>query len=122
MLSMTPQVGEAKGRAPLSAWYALAVLVLTTIFAFVDRQILNLVMPSLQTSLNLSDLQLGALQGMGLAIFASVASYPMGWLADRYGRRRLLIIGIVIWSISTAACAFQTSFTGLFVATIGVAI
>jgi MFS family permease len=113
---------EQHGRAPLSAWYALAILVLTTIFAFVDRQILNLVMPSLQKSLGLSDLQLGALQGLGLAIFASVASYPMGWLADRYGRRLLLVAGIVIWSISTAACAFQTSFVGLFVATIGIAV
>jgi MFS family permease len=110
------------GSAPLSAWYALAVLVLTTIFAFVDRQILNLVMPSLQQSLAFSDLQLGALQGLGLAIFASVASYPMGWLADRYGRRLLLVVGIVIWSIATAACAFQTTFTGLFIATIGIAV
>jgi predicted MFS family arabinose efflux permease len=46
----------------------------------------------------------------------------MGWLADRYGRRLLLVIGIIIWSIATAACAFQTTFAGLFVATIGIAI
>lgn len=119
---LTQQSDELQSRAPLSAWYALAVLLLTTIFAFVDRQILNLVMPSLQKSLRLSDLQLGALQGLGLAIFASMASYPMGWLADRYGRRLLLVIGIVIWSIATAACAFQTSFAGLFVATVGISI
>lgn len=123
---MRPSMIDAEelpeGRAPISAWYALGVLVLTTIFAFVDRQILNLVMPSLQSSLGFSDLQLGMLQGLGLAIFASVASYPMGWLADRFGRRLLLVIGIVVWSIATVACAFQTTFSGLFVATIGIAI
>ncbi len=121
-VSIDKETTEPDGRAPLSAWYALAVLVLTTVFAFVDRQILNLVMPSLQKSLGFSDLQLGALQGLGLAIFASVASYPMGWLADRYGRRLILVVGIIIWSIATAACAFQTTFTGLFVASIGIAI
>lgn len=113
---------DAAAPTPVSAWYALAILILTTIFAFVDRQILNLVFPSLQQSLQLSDLQLGALQGLGMAIFASAASYPMGWLADRYGRRLILVAGIIIWSLSTAACAYQTSFTGLFIATIGIAV
>lgn len=116
-----PQDDDA-ATTPITAWYALAVLILTTIFAFVDRQILNLVFPSLQTSLRLSDLQLGALQGLGMAIFASAASYPMGWLADRYGRKLVLVAGIIIWSLSTAACAYQTSFTGLFIATIGIAV
>jgi MFS family permease len=114
--------GPDERGAPASAWYALGVLVLTTVFAYVDRQILNLVMPSLQKSLGLSDLSVGALQGLGLALFAGVASYPMGWLADRYGRRLLLIAGILVWSISTAACAFQTSFEGLLLATIGIAV
>lgn len=113
---------QADAKAPASAWYALGVLVLTTLFAFVDKQILALIAPSLQRSLGFSDLQLGALQGLGLAIFASLASYPFGWLADRFGRRLLLAIGATIWSLSTAACAFQSSFTGLFVATIGVAV
>jgi MFS family permease len=109
-------------RASFAAWYALAILVLTTLFAFLDRQILNLVAPSLQTSLGLSDLQLGALQGLGMAIFASIASYPVGWLADHFGRRLLLSAGVAIWTLSTAACAFQHSFAGLFLCTIGIAV
>ena len=126
-MRQTPSPGDvhdsgAAARTPASAWYALVILILTTIFAFVDRQILNLVFPSLQKSLQLSDLQLGALQGLGMAIFASAASYPMGWLADRYGRRLVLVAGIIVWSVSTAACAYQTSFTGLFIATIGIAV
>src|SRR3546814_3312270 len=50
-------VGRALPKAPLSAWYGLFVLVMTTLFAFVDRQILNLVGPSLQTSLGFTDFQ-----------------------------------------------------------------
>jgi MFS family permease len=122
MNSAAPPTGTVESRAPASSWYALGVLVLTTLFAFVDKQILSLIAPSLQRSLGFSDLQIGALQGLGLAIFASLASYPYGWLADRFGRRLLLAIGAAIWALSTAACAFQNSFIGLFIATIGVAV
>lgn len=108
--------------APASAWYALGVLIATTLFAFVDRQIINLIAPSLQKDLGISDLQLGIMHGLGLALFASAAAYPIGWLADRYGRRLVLGCCIMVWSASTAACAFQTSFAGIFAATAGIAI
>jgi MFS family permease len=109
-------------KAPASAWYGLSVLVLTTLFAFVDRQILNLVAPSLQSSLGFSDFQIGMLQGLGLAIFASVAAYPMGWLADRFGRRLILAMGVACWSLATGISALQDSFGGLFLGTVGIAI
>lgn len=111
-----------EARAPLAAWYALSVLIATTLFAFVDRQVINLIAPSLQSMLGLSDLQLGALQGLGLALFASAAGYPIGWLADRFGRRIVLGCCIVLWSASTGAAAFQSTFAGLFVATAGIAV
>jgi len=112
----------ARESAPASAWYALGVLIATTLFAFVDRQIINLIAPSLQKDLGISDLQLGIMHGLGLALFASAAAYPIGWLADRYGRRLVLGCCIIVWSLSTAACAFQTSFAGIFAATAGIAI
>lgn len=113
--------GEARGAAAW-AWYGLGVLLMTTLFAFVVRQMLSLIAPSLQMSLGFTDLQLGMLQGLGMAVFASVASYPMGWLADRFGRRLLLALGVACWSLATALFAFQDSFGGLFAATIGIAI
>lgn len=112
----------AAPKAPASAWYGLFVLVMATLFAYVDRQILNLVAPSLQASLGITDLQIGMLQGLGMAIFASVASYPLGWLADRFGRRLLLAIGVACWSLATGFTAFQNSFGGLFLGTIGIAV
>jgi MFS family permease len=104
------------------AWYGLVVLLMTTLFAYVVRQMLSLIAPSLQTSLGFTDFQLGMLQGLGMAIFACVASYPMGWLADRFGRRLILAIGVACWSLATGFCAFQNSFGGLFLGTIGIAI
>ena len=109
-------------RAAVWAWYGLVVLLMTTLFAFVVRQMLSLIAPSLQTTLGFSDWQLGMLQRLGMAVFASVASYPMGWLADRFGRRLILALGVACWSLATGLSAFQDSFGGLFVATIGIAI
>jgi MFS family permease len=115
-------VDDLPRKTPASAWYGLFVLVMTTLFAFVDRQILNLVAPSLQTTLGFTDFQIGMLQGLGMAIFASVAAYPMGWLADRFGRRLILAIGVACWSLATGVSALQNSFGGLFLGTIGIAI
>src|SRR5262245_29634817 len=89
---------SAYAPVPVWAWYGLGVLLMTTLFAFVVRQMLSLIAPSLQTSLGFTDMQIGLLQGLGMAIFASIASYPMGWLADRYGRRLILAIGVACWS------------------------
>ncbi len=116
-----PADDDSLGAAAV-AWYGLAVLLMTTLFAYVIRQMLSLIAPSLQTSLGFSDLQIGMLQGLGMAIFAGVASYPMGWLADRFGRRLILAIGVACWSIATGLCAFQDSFGGLLMGTIGIAI
>src|SRR3546814_18768990 len=98
------------------AWYGLAVLLMTTLFAFVVRQMLSLLAPSLQTSLGFTDLQLGMLQGLGMAVFARVASYPLGWLPDRFGRRLLLALGVACWSLATALFAFQATSGGLVAA------
>jgi MFS family permease len=114
-----PTRGPSAGTA---AWYGLIVLLLTTLFAYVARQMLGLIAPSLQTSLGFSDFQIGMLQGLGMAVFASLASYPLGWLADRHGRRLILAIGVACWSLATAFCAFQHSFGGLFLGTVGIAI
>lgn len=116
------EAGARGERAPVSAWYALAVLVAVSLFAFVDRQIINLVAPALQRDIGLSDVQLGIMHGLGLALCASVAAYPIGWASDRFGRRLVLGCCVLFWSMATAACAFQTSFTGIFITTAGVAI
>jgi MFS family permease len=47
---------------------------------------------------------------------------PLGWLADRTNRRRLISVGIFLWSIMTAVCGLTKTFTTLFIARIGVGI
>jgi MFS family permease len=109
-------VAEPESEAGVGAWLTLWVLVLVTLFAFLDRQMLALVTQPLGTSLRLTDGQLGMIFGLGSAVFAMVATYPLGWLADRYDRRVVLGVCVMIWAGGTAACGFANSYGTLFVA------
>lgn len=109
-------------RAPTSAWAALGILVLVTVFACVDRQVLTILAEPMRHSLGLTDAQLGMLQGVGLTLFAAVGSVPLAMLADKFDRRLVFAGCILVWSVATAACGMAQSFGQLLLATIGIAV
>jgi len=97
-------------RAPLSAWYALAILSVTVLYAVMDRQVLILLAQPLKIALDLSDTQIGSLQGVGAALFGAIAVAPLGWLADRMDRRILLASCILVWTVAIASCGLADSY------------
>jgi MFS family permease len=103
------------------AWYALAVLVAITLFAFVDRQVMILAAAPLARDLGLSDGQLGIVQGLAFAAFTTVAVFPLSWAADRFDRRLVLGLCIIVWSLGTAACGLAQSYLQLFLAAVAIA-
>ncbi len=100
-------------RASARAWYALAILAAVTFFALLDRQILILLAEPIRHDLGLTDLQLGLVQGFGVALFAALAGFPLGWAADRFDRRLVLAVCIAWWSAAVVGCALSTSFAAL---------
>ena len=91
-----------QSRASLASWYALLVLSVATLYAVIDRQVIILLSQQLKADLHLSDTQIGSLQGFGAVLFASIAAFPLGWLADRMDRRVLLSLCVIVWSIGIA--------------------
>ncbi len=69
-----------------------------------------------RADLNMTDLQMGLVQGMAVAIPAAVLSIPVGWLADHSNRVRMMLVLAILWSLGAAASAFATSFEMLFAA------
>ena len=118
--SLGESVDSTNGRAGPGAWFTLWVLVLVTLFAFADRQMLALVTAPLAISLKLSDGNLGVIQGLGSAVFAMIAVYPLGWLSDRYDRRVVLGSCVLVWAVGTAACGLANSYHGLFLAVLAI--
>lgn len=103
----------APQRAPVGAWYALAVLTAVMFCAFLDRQILILLAEPIRRDLLLTDLQLGFVQGFGVALFAALAGFPLGWAADRFDKRLVLAACIAWWSGAVVACGLSNSFLAL---------
>lgn len=102
------------------AWYVAVLLSIAHLVSFIDRFLVSLVMQPLKADLQISDTQLGLIQGTGFVILYVVAAIPLGRLADHVNRRNLIIVGIVFWSIATALCGMARSFESLFLARIGV--
>src|SRR5262249_5277005 len=111
--------------APSSARYAryvLGVLVVVYVFNFLDRQILSILAERIRGDLGVSDAQLGFLYGTAFAIFYALFGIPLGRLADVWDRRRLIALGLAIWSLMTVLSGLARSFPELALARIGVGI
>lgn len=100
--------------------WALALLFLTIAINILDRQIVNILAQDIKTELDISDGQLGLLTGTAFGIFYAILGVPLGRLADRMDRVRLIGICLVVWSVFTAAASFARNFMELALARIGV--
>ena len=102
--------------------YTLAVIVLIYASSHVDRQIVSILAESIKQDLLLSDSQLGFLIGLSFALFYATLGIPIAILADRYSRRNIIAISVVVWSGMTALSGLAANFFQLALARIGVGI
>ncbi len=91
----------------------LVLLVTSAVFInYIDRGNLATAAPLMQDQLRLSASQLGIL--LSAFYYGYVICMPaMGWLAERYGAKRVLAAGVVIWSVATLTTGFAGSFVTL---------
>jgi MFS family permease len=104
------------------ARYVLGVLVIVYVFNFLDRQILSILAERIKADLGLTDAQIGFLYGTAFAIFYAVFGIPLGRLADVWDRRRLISIGLAVWSLMTMVSGLSQNFAQLATARIGVGV
>lgn len=105
---------------PRYAWYVLFVLVLVYILAYVDRQVLGLLIEPIKRDLGIGDTQMSLLLGVAFAFFYTTVGLPIARLADRGNRRNLVLVGVATWSLATAFCGAARNYGTLFLARMGV--
>ncbi|MFS0916694.1 MFS transporter [Brevibacillus sp. 179-C 1.1 NHS] len=80
--------------------WILALLFLGWALGNLDRYVMNYAILSITEDLSLSASSTGLLLSSFFAGYA-IMQMPGGWLADRFGARKVLIASVVMWSIFT---------------------
>jgi predicted MFS family arabinose efflux permease len=100
---------------------ALAVLFFINALNFYDRTILAAVGEPIRREWALSDSALGGL-GTAFTLLYALVGLPLGRLADRASRTRMLVWGVLGWSVLTAVSGLARTFWQLFAARLGVGV
>ena len=100
--------------------YILVLLTLISAVSAIDRQVIDILIEPIRQEFGLTDRDAGALNGAAYAIPFAIAAIPLARLADRFSRKTVIAVSILIWSTATALCAFGKNFGQLFAARAGV--
>jgi MFS transporter, ACS family, glucarate transporter len=101
---MTPYSDQSAQAPTRVRWLLIGWLFVLSATAFLDRVNLSIAGTRLAADYHLSDVQFGLLSTVFLLGYALLQT-PAGWLADRWGPRRVLAGGVIWWGIFTALTA-----------------
>src|SRR5437762_1427707 len=104
-----PPCSKARGR------WILAATILASSMAFIDGTVVNVALPALQTNLNATaaDVQWVI---ESYALLLSALLLVGGSLGDHYGRRRVFLVGVVIFAVASGLCGFAGNIRQLIAA------
>src|SRR5688572_33011215 len=94
--------------------YVLGVLTALNFLNYANRNVPFPAYDDLRASFGFSNAELGLL-GTAYMLAHALVTVPVGWAADRWDRRRVMAIGLAVWSLaavgSAAAIGFGTMLT-----------
>jgi MFS transporter, putative metabolite:H+ symporter len=101
-------------RLPFTNWHwrLIGIALICWLAEAIDIGLSGATIPSLRSSFHLSAAQVGLL-GTSTTITIVIFLFIAGPLIDRYGKRRVLLAGLLIFGISTIATAFAPSFEAI---------
>src|ERR1700685_1966726 len=97
-------------------------MMLAAVISLIDRQILALLILPIRADLKISDTQVSFLQGFAFAALYAVFGVALGHLADTVARGRIIVFGLIGWSVMTVLCGLSHTYWQLFCARLGVGI
>src|ERR1700712_3731742 len=104
---MTEQ--EAKNRVPITVSIMLA-----TVMNSLDTTIANVALPHMQGSVSASADQISWVL-TSYIVAAAIMTPPTGFLISRFGRRRILLISVVGFVITSMLCGAANSLTEIVI-------
>jgi len=110
----TKQEPAKSGVRDSGRWLTLAVVLVGTFMAILDAFIVNVALPSIQHTINASPAELELVLASYLLVY-SVFLITGGRLGDIFGRKRLFLLGMSLFTISSAACGLAPTPTILVI-------
>lgn len=109
-MSTSPVTAQAAddSRVTSQQWGALLSLLLGLSMIVIDGSVVNVLLPDIVLDLNLSPSDVLWVNAIYSLVFAALL-IPIGLIADRYGRRRLFLIGSVIFALASVGAGASTS-------------
>ncbi|HEX7536398.1 MAG TPA: MFS transporter, partial [Dermatophilaceae bacterium] len=96
-------------------WKAMPIIALAVSIIIMDATIVNVVLPVLIRDINLTASDAEWINSVYALVFASLL-ITLGRIGDIFGRRRMLIIGILIFGVASVLAASSYSGTTLIAA------
>lgn len=93
----------------------ILILMLVNFVNYIDRQIIFSLFPAIRHDFGLSFEQLGYL-ATAFTVVLSLASFPLGMLADRVSKRVVISAAVLFWSAATFSSGLAGSFRSLLAA------
>jgi len=97
----------------------LLVLLCLYIINFSDRQLIAALSPLIKADFDLSDTELGVLKGFAYIVIYAFIGVPIAHLADRFSRKKIILISLTIWSSFTVFCSLAQNMSQLILARAG---
>lgn len=112
--SATNAIPSPTLEAEPGAWQALAVLLASMFMALLDTTVVNVALPTMQTTLSASESSLSwVIAGYALAL--GLALIPAGRIGDRMGHKGVFIAGVALFTAASVACGLAQSDTQLVI-------
>ena len=107
MTTVSSSTASAEGKDS-RRWWALAAVSLATFMAYLDNNVTNVAIPTIQRSLHLS---VSGLEWVVSSYLLTLAGLLLvgGRLADVYGRRRLFLAGLAVFTLSSLTAGLAGS-------------
>lgn len=97
------------------AWTIVGLLWVVALLNYLDRQLITTMSAPIESALHISHAKFGLFSSIFLWVYG-LTSPIAGLIADRFGRRKVIIVSLLVWSVATVLTGCVTSATQMFAA------
>lgn len=107
-MTRSPESAEPASRFVRYRWWGLLAISLGVAIIIMDSTIVSVAIPAIVADLEISSTEIQWVQEIYTLLFAALL-LTCGRVADRVGRRRIMLIGVVVFVASSVLCAIADS-------------